>query len=79
MHVPSWVDTICNGWQEENVTKIAYSCKHQSEVNVYTMEGYVYIGMNFSVENIYIAMGLKQYFGNFGNFCILNFYLLVTS
>ena len=26
------------------------------------MEGYVYIGVIFSVENIYIAMGLKQYY-----------------
>ena len=31
------------------------------------MEGYVYIGMNFSVENIYIAMGLKQYYAIFEN------------
>ena len=31
------------------------------------MEGYVYIGMDFSVENIYIAMGLKQYYAIFEN------------
>ena len=35
------------------------------------MEGYVYIGMDFSVENIYIAMGLKQYYAIFDDFTLL--------